>query len=162
MEISEIKVGQQVSSKEMKFVNEVVAKIRNSGYLGPIRVVGSREKNSRISLKMFNGNSSTLSENEAGEWLNKINKIAQDRDISAGEIGKIGKYLPKDTPTEIRDMFESNSGHLDSDLDLAVDEELVDINLDHVDDPTPKGSGLVIEIYPPGDNSYLNRSPFDY
>jgi hypothetical protein len=162
MNVEELRVGVHVSRKEMEFVSKVVKKVRLSGYSGVIRVVGSRWEGSRISFKRFGSECMSLESDERNKWLGVLNRIAREHDLSAGEIGKIETFLPEDTPREIRYLFESRSGHVDSDLDLAVEGDLDGIDPNHEDDTPPKGSGLVIEIYTPGDYSYLIQSPYNY
>jgi len=162
MLLEELEIGYHVSRKEHLFVVSVGREMRRLGYGGPIQVVGSREKGSRISTKTYHSSCQDLDPNEYEHWLGLLNLIVRNRDISAGETIKAVDYLPKNTPPEVRNMFERRGSHLDSDLDIAITEERQEIKPSYEDILPPEGSGLVIEVYEPGDYSYLKVSPFNY
>jgi hypothetical protein len=156
MHVDKLRIGYHVSSLEMGFVQKVVTHIRSQGYLGPIDVVGSRAKGSRISTKTFAGECD-LSPTQARYWLGKVNGTIRKHDLSAGEVKKVIEFLPKNTPLSVRTVF--NHKHPDADLDLAIREPRGNrIPPDYSDN----NSGLVIEIYEPGDTSWAKTSVFDY
>jgi len=161
MLVEELRVGYHVSKKEKVFITSaVIPEIRQYDYDGPIEVVGSRKDGSRISTTLFQSQCQFLEPNESNYWLNQLNEIARKHDISAGEIKNITKYLPKDTPPSIREIFQSR--HPDSDLDLTVTTNSMHIKANYYDLPCPRGSGLVVEIYKPYDYSYLQLSNYDF
>lgn len=160
MNVEQMRVGVEASSKEMDFIQKVVAEIRQS-YDGPIRVVGSRKDGHRISTKAYHFNCLTLPPEEYEKWQAKLDEIAREHDISAGEMQEVLEYLPEDVPDEVKSIFK-RARHIDSDLDLAIDEEIGSIQYNYYDEQPPEGSGLVIEIYEPGDSSWARVSNYSF
>lgn len=159
MLVEELCVGQQVSQREKLYINEVVDHIR-SHYQGQIEVVGSRKDGHRISTHTYFAQCQFLSRKNFTKWQKFLDRIAREHDISAGEIKRVQDYLPPNTPPEVRAVL--NSHHPDSDLDLAIFEPRGKIEPYFCDQELPNGSGLAVEIYEPGDTSYLTESIFNF
>lgn len=160
MLIEALHIGYHVSQKEHVFIASVIKDINNCGYNGQIEVVGSRKNGSRISTTLFQSECQFLEPTEYAYWLNQLNEIARKYDISAGEIRKITKYLPKNTPSSVREILQNR--HPDSDLDLTIPKKLGEIKANYYDLPCPRGSGLAVEIYEPNDYSYLQLSNYNF
>ncbi|HEX8923471.1 MAG TPA: hypothetical protein VF828_01940 [Patescibacteria group bacterium] len=155
MLVEKLRVGYHVSSKEKDFVETVVLSIRQGGYRGPVEVVGSRAEGHRISTGHF------YSQFEGSEkWLSRLDNIARRHDLSAGNIKDLVNFLPRDATKEVRRFLGLNYGHLDADLDLLVNDEEFVFPANLVDKPFPEGSGLVVDIFRPGD--YIKESVFNY
>lgn len=155
----ELRVGFHVSERENIFVTSVISDIRGNGYEGPIQVVGSREKGFRISRKKFFNYCYGLDVEEYRYWRVILDDIARKYDMSSGEIETVRRFLPEKAPVSVRRMLRSRRG-LGADLDLAIECEIGKIEATYEDLPSPRGSGLVVEVYEPGDFSYLEICSF--
>lgn len=163
MEIEQSQIGWEFSSQEWGFVQKIIFEIRRT-YEGPIRVVGSRKDAQRFSKKKINVYLQDLDELNPGQcqrWATLLNQIARENDIPAGRIREVLKLVTEPIPEEVKRLFESPSP-IDADLDLAIDEPRGSIKANYYDEQPPEGSGLVIEIYEPGDTSYISTDLYQF
>lgn len=152
----EIRVGYHLSTKEKVFADYVLGEIRQVGYRGKIEVVGSRLTGNRFSEKV---RGVFFYENE--RWWNVINRIARKNDLCAGEVNRVVDYLPSYTPKWVIEFFRiKHILHLDADLDLLLCDDFP-VGLDsYCDKNPPLGSGLVVDIFRPGE--YESCTIYDY
>lgn len=163
MEIEHLRIGVEISSEEMAFVQKVVDEIRQT-YHGPIQVVGSRKDANRFSIKQMKTYCQDLDEDQPGEyerWKIMLNQIAREHDIPAGRINEVMQYITEPLPEEVQRLFNSPRP-IDADLDLAIQEPRGSIEANYCDKKPPEGSGLVIEIYEPGDLSYISIDIYSF
>lgn len=166
MYIEQLRVPYHVSQSEHRFALSVVRDIRQRGYSGPIEVVGSRVDGSHISTTTFASECrQELNPEEYVKWLNTLNELARNHNLSAGNIKELARLLPSGAPKPIRFLLDPQNTwlHLDADLDLEIQTRTGGIQDRYDDAPPPKGSGLTIDVFIPENKSYVHLpNIFDY
>ena len=112
--------GLHGTGKEIRFVQDVVSGIiRPAGYIGPIRLIGSRFEGKWISKSNFFDACGELPDEIQRHWYNFLDAAAHKHNYHRAQIHQLVTDLPSNAPPEIA-AFLTGREPPGSDFDLLI------------------------------------------